>query len=257
MTLLPVRSHPLTAEEMYLFDTMGFVRMPGFLSGCAVQHLMGATTALPSRIMAGRGDKERFDDLVDGDPSFMELARSDGALGPAESVINQPFRLVESYALRRTGPSVFYLHNGYSEVLRYGPGRVVGRNMGLEHTYHDGRLYCLLVKMLVYLTDVLADEDGPFCYLQGSHKANFARFPDGEPLTERPPLGHEHFASLSTAPVRAGDAILLNEALLHGTLPKTTTSERVVLAFTYAPTFVTDWREIDHSSDDLRRLGHY
>jgi hypothetical protein len=257
MTSVPDRACPLTASELYLFDTMGFIRLPELLSRAAARRMLDATMALPSRVMAGRGDKERFDDLIDGDPTFMDLARSDGVLGRAESVINQPFRLVENYALRRTGPSGFYLHNGQSEVLRYGVGREARRNMSLDHTYHDGRLYCLHVKMLVYLTDVNIDDDGPFCYLQGSHKANFARFPNGEPLSERPPLTREHFPSLNTARARAGDALLLNEALLHGTLPKTTTSERVVLAFSFAPTFVTDWQEVDHSSDDLRRLGHY
>jgi len=249
--------HALTDTELYLFDTMGFIKFPGFLSRAATQDLLAETRSLPSRMMAGRGDKERFDDLVGGSAVFADLVHGDRVLGPAESVINQPFRMVESYALRRTGPSVFHLHNGHSEVLRYGAGREVRRNMGLHHTYHDGRLYCLLVKTLVYLTDVVSDEDGPFCYLQGSHKANFARFPGEEPLADRPPLNREHFPSLATVAVRAGDALLLNEALLHGTLPKTTTSERVVLAFSFAPAFVADWQEIDLTSTELRRVGHY
>lgn len=257
MTLGLARTHALNDAELYLFDTMGFVQLPGFLEPDRVEELLAATRTLPSRIMAGRGDKERFDDLVGGSPLFADLVHRDAMLGPAESVINQPFRLVESYALRRSGPSVFYLHNGHSEVLRYGAGREVRRNMSLDHTYHDGKLYCLLVKVLVYLTDVEADEDGPFCYLQGSHKANFARFPAGESLAQRPPLTREHFPSLGTAPARAGDVLLLNEALLHGTLPKTSTSERVVLAFSFAPAFVTDWQEIDLTSTDLRRVGHY
>jgi Phytanoyl-CoA dioxygenase (PhyH) len=207
--------------------------------------------------MAGRGDKERFDDLVGRSPRFAEFAGHDGLIGPARSVINQPMRLIESYALRRSGPSVFYLHNGNSEVVHIGGGRTVRRNMGLDHTYHDGRLYCMFVKMLVYLDDVSTEDDGPFCYLQGSHKANFACFPEGAEAIGRPALTRPRFPSLETAPAAAGDAIPLNEALHHGTLPKSTPSERTVLAFGYAPAFVGDWKEIDIESADLARLGHY
>lgn len=257
MTSTPTRSHPLTDSELYLFDTMGFVVLSGLLPYDAVEGFRAQALALSSRIMPGRGDKERFDDLAGHSAAFAELARSPGLLSPAESVINQPFRLIESYALRRSGPSVFYLHNGNSEVLRYGGDRVVRHNMSFDHTYHDGKLYCLFVKMLVYLSDVRSDADGPFCHLQGSHKANFARFPDSEDIAPRPTLTKENFPSLATVPASAGDAILLNEALLHGTLPKTTASERVVLAFSYAPTFVTDWREISIESSAYGQLGHY
>lgn len=257
MISMPTRSHPLTDSELYLFDTMGFVSLPGFLSSGGVELLRSEALALSSQIMSGRGDKERFDDLAGRSSIFAELARSPGLLAPAESVINQPFRLIESYALRRSGPSAFYLHNGNSEALRYGGSRVARRNMSFDHTYHDGKLYCIFVKLLIYLSNVWTDADGPFCYLQGSHKANFARFPDSEEITPRPALTVANFPSLTTAPASAGDALLLNEALLHGTLPKFTTDERIVLAFSYAPAFVTDWHEIDIESTVYGQLGHY
>ncbi|MGH8902503.1 MAG: hypothetical protein ACRDYA_12695 [Egibacteraceae bacterium] len=54
-----------------------------------------------------------------------------------------------------------------------------------------------------------------------------------------------------------GDAVLLNEALLHGTLPKTSDGERIVLPFSYAPAFDADWQEVDVHSPDIHKLGHY
>ena len=257
MKFSPVRTETLSAEELYLFDTMGFVRIPGFLSREVAEECRTAAIGLPSRRMEGRGDKERFDDLVSRSLDFKDLAGSRAMLGCVEPVINQPLRLIESYALRREGDSIFYLYNGNSEVLRYGENRSVQRNMSLGHTFHDGRIFCMFVKVLVYLSDVHEQEDGPFCYLQGSHKANLPWFRDSETADARPALTKENFPSLQYVFANAGDAILLNEALLHGTLPKTSGRERLVLAFSYAPAFVTDWKEIDKRSTDIAKLGHY
>src|SRR6266498_1966400 len=70
------RSAPLSAQELYLFDTMAVLRIPGFLSPDAVEQCRAEVLRLPSRVMAGRGDKERFDDLVMRSPHFDEFARS-------------------------------------------------------------------------------------------------------------------------------------------------------------------------------------
>ena len=145
--------------------------------------------------MEGRGDKERFDDLVASIAACQELAASQAVRACVEPLINQPYRLIESYALRRDQDSVFYLHNGNSEILRYGSS-TVQRNMSFSHTFHDGKLFCMFVKVLIYLTDVAAQEDGPFCYLQGSHKANWPRFPDPDSAEAQPDLTTANFPSL-------------------------------------------------------------
>jgi ectoine hydroxylase-related dioxygenase (phytanoyl-CoA dioxygenase family) len=129
--------------------------------------------------------------------------------------------------------------------------------MSFSHTFHDGKLYCMFVKVLIYLTDVAAEEDGPFCYLQGSHKANWPWFTDTEHGNGRPELTMANFPSLDWVPVQTGDAIVLNEALLHGTLPKSSPGERLLIAFSYAPAFVANWEEIDKNSSDITKLGHY
>lgn len=256
MRLIPQRTGTLTAEELYLFDTMGFLRIPAFLRRETADGCRSEVLRLPSRLMEGRGDKERFDDLAAHGAVFQELASSHAIRGCVEPLINQPYRLIESYALRRSQDSVFYLHNGNSEVLRYG-NSTVQRNMSFGHTFHDGKLFCMFVKVLIYLTDVTAEEDGPFCYLQGSHKANWPWFPNPGSAAKRPGLTTVNFPSLAWVPAQAGDALLLNEALLHGTLPKTSPGERIVMAFSFSPAFVADWKEIDKDSTDITKLGHY
>ena len=254
MSLNPQRTSPLDSRELYLFDTMGFLRLPGFLGRDDVQASRDEIVQLPSRFMWG--DKERFDRLAESCGILGEFAASRVVRGCVEPLINQPYRLIESYAFRRDKDSVFHLHNGNSEILHYGD-RFVRRNMSFNHTFHDGKLYCMFVKVLVYLTDVTAEEDGPFCYLQGSHKANWPWFSDEDADHSQQELTRANFPSLDWAPVRAGDAIVLNEALLHGTLPKSSPGERLFMAFSYAPAFVADWKEIDKDSGDITKLGHY
>jgi hypothetical protein len=258
MRFAPSRTASLSAKELYLFDTVGYVRIPEFLSKAVAQECRTELLLLPSRRMEGRGDKERFDDIVSRCADFDALARSESVLRCVEPVINQPLRLIESYALRRESDSVFYLHNGNSEILRYGEDKSVQRNMSFSHTFHDGKLFCMFVKFLIYLTDVKVPEDGPFCYLQGSHKANLPWFHDPDDLSAtKPSLTRENFPSLDYVFAAPGDALLINEALLHGTLPKTSQGERVVMALSYAPAFVTDWTEIDKHSGDIGKVGHY
>jgi hypothetical protein len=257
MLIAPQRAKSLSARELYLFDTTGILRIPAFLSRVAVEACRTEVLQLPSRIMQGRGDKRRFDDLAAHNRHFGELARSDAMRNCVEPLINQPHRLIESYALWREHDSVFYLHNGNSEILQYGSDRFVQRNMSFSHSFHNGKLYCMFIKVLIYLSDLRTEGDGPFCYLQGSHKANFPWFSESELAGERPALTKKNFPSLEYVCVEAGDAVLINEALLHGTLPKTTEGERLVMAFSYAPAFVTDWKAIDIRSDDIQKLGHY
>ncbi|MFJ8073877.1 phytanoyl-CoA dioxygenase family protein [Streptomyces sp. NPDC096176] len=254
---MPLRKEPLSRQELYLFDTTGFLRVPGFVSRDTAMAYREELLSFPSRFMEGRGDKERFDDLAVRSSLVKDFAESDAVRNLVEPVVNQPYRLIESYALRRESQSVFYLHNGNSEVLEYGDGRSVQRNMSFSHDFQDGRILCMFVKVLVYLSDVEHAEDGPFCYLQGSHKANYPWFPDSAASGRQPELTKENFPSLDHVPVRAGDAILLNEALLHGTLPKSSDGERLLMAFSYAPAFVANWAEIDIRSDSIDKLGHY
>ena len=172
-------------------------------------------------------------------------------------LINQPFRLVESYGLLRGPDSIFYLHNGNSEHVAYGDDRLVNKNMGFAHTYHDSKLYCMLVKVIFYFEDIQSEDDGPFCYLEGSHKANIALFEDTICNSRKPALTQENFPTLQSVFSNAGDVLIINEALLHGTLPKSTPENRLIMAFTYAPCFVSDWKPADISSKDIYKLGHY
>jgi hypothetical protein len=147
----PARTQTLSEQELYLFDTTGFLRVRGFLNGKDLERCREAVFSCPSRIMAGRGDKRRFDNLAGHNADLDVLARSKAIHDCVQPLINQPYRLIESYGLYREKDSAFYLHNGNSEHLAYGDGRRAQRNMSLSHTFHNGKLYCMLVKVIVLL----------------------------------------------------------------------------------------------------------
>jgi hypothetical protein len=253
----PLRTASLSQRELYLFDTTGVLRIPQFLDGEDIKFFRDALFSCPSRVMAGRGDKIRYDNLTQNSAVLDEFARSRSVISCIEPLINQPFRLIESYGLYRQQDSVFYLHNGMSEHVAYGDNRRVQRNMSFTHTYHDGKLYCMFVKCIVYLNDVNTDEDGAFCYIEGSHKANFPWFSGTIEESDKPVLSRENFPTLMTMHVSGGDILLLNEALLHGTLPKSSDRDRLVAAFSYAPCFIADWTAANIVNDDIYRIGHF
>ncbi|GAA2253904.1 hypothetical protein GCM10010232_48480 [Streptomyces amakusaensis] len=244
----------LSDEQLYLFDTTGFLVIPGVFGSEEVTafrtELEGMDTIDP-----GFAETRRYRDLPSVSPLFAELALDERLLGPVRDVVNQPLRLLEGYALRRSRGSVLYMHGGNSELLDLG-GRSVGRDLSITHTYHDGKLFCPYVKTLVYLSDIQSPDDGSFCYVQGSHKANF---PLLRPRAERgvtTSLVDDGFPTLTDVFVRAGDVLVLNEALMHGTRRKLTDGDRLLAAFGYGPTYLTEWRELDGETGDLRGAGY-
>lgn len=251
------KMHALSRRELYQFDCTGLLKIPGLIDKGTIEICHREILAGPSRTMSGRGDKIRFDSLTERNRIFVEIAQHPTLLRCIEPLINQPLRLVESYAMLRGPNSIFFLHNGNSEHVVYGDNCRVKKNMGLSHTYHDGKLHCMLVKAVIYCDNIESDGDGPFCYLEGSHKANFSYFEDSIDNVEKPELTVENFPTLRHVYAQSGDVLIINEALLHGTLPKSTPDNRLIMAFTYAPCFVSDWTAVDLVSASINKLGHY
>ncbi|MGC0420177.1 phytanoyl-CoA dioxygenase family protein [Embleya sp. AB8] len=244
----------LSPEELYLFDTTGFLLVRDAFGAHEVASFRAELDRLPAGD-SGFSNTARYTDLPEASPVFRRLALDDRLVFRAREVVNQPLRLLEGYALRRGPDSVLYLHGGNAELLDLGEGSV-GRDMSITHTYHDGKLYCPYVKALIYLSDVQTPDDGAFCYIQGSHKANFPLLRPRAERGVRTSLIDDGFPTLTDVLVRSGDLLLLNEALMHGTRRKRSPGDRLLVAFGYGPTFLTDWRELDGETSDLRGSGY-
>ncbi|WP_405008458.1 phytanoyl-CoA dioxygenase family protein [Kitasatospora purpeofusca] len=250
-------AHPgLTAEQLYLFDTVGLLRFPGFLAEAEVAEartLLPQLTEAPCELPAMR----RWERLTHQSAFFRGMADSPRMIAKVRQVVNQPLRLIESYGTERAAGSELLMHGGSAESMDLAWGGHATKDVSTSHSYKDGRIYCLYVKALVYLDDINDEQDGVFTWLAGSHKANFPllRTWHGENPGKR--LAESDFPSLCRQPVRAGDMVLINESLLHGTTRKVTSGPRRFVAFSYAPSFMADWREISSTADlDIHDSGY-
>ncbi|HEX6873141.1 MAG TPA: hypothetical protein VF163_18745, partial [Micromonosporaceae bacterium] len=147
----------LTDLELYLFDTQGFVVLPGLCTDLVEDIRSEITPALGS----DHGNTRSCWNIVDHSPVVRELAVSPKIVKRVHSLINQPMRLIESYAISRAANSRLPLHNGWSEPISEVPDAPT-RNLSHTHLHHNGKLYCMFVKALVYLDSVESKEDGAF-----------------------------------------------------------------------------------------------
>lgn len=83
-----------------------------------------------------------------------------------------------------------------------------------------------LIAVAYELEDTVCN-DGGFCCIPGSHKANFGVPPDWVDLSQGV------HPMMTRVPARAGTAIIFTEALSHGTLPWTAPSTRTTLFYKY------------------------
>lgn len=241
--------------DLYLFDTIGFVVVNNAISQTRVTALK-AQISPHFRPDAEQPNTRACRDVIAVSELVRELAKDSLVIDRTQALINQPMRLIESYATCRLAKSRLPLHNGAAELMK--PfNRGVTRNLSQSHAYHDGKLYCMFVKAILYLDDVTLPKDGPFCYIEGSHKANYALLPllDGESSPTNT-IADRGFPTLRTQFVKAGDLLLLNEALMHGTLTKYSDQERTILALSFAPAFVANWRPLEGDEPRLDP-GHY
>lgn len=109
------------------------------------------------------------------------------------------------------------------------------------------------VKVLVYLDPIEDDEDGPLLYIEGSHKGNFP-FMQAFSADRRTLEGYDHLVRRIT--VGAGDLVLLNEAVVHGTRAKTSPARRRTAIFTFGPSFLREWADLRRDDTDLRCSGY-
>jgi hypothetical protein len=249
--------YALSPRDLYLFDTQGFLHLPQQLSPEEVEYFRQYFLGNEPQKRLPATHSDRWENILALAPRIRTLGEGPRVVQRMRNVINQPLRMLESYAIRSHQGSFLYMHNGNTQELVYADGTRATVNMSIRHEYHDGLLYCTFVKAIFYLQDVPGAEAGPFCYVHGSHKANY-KFPWPKDGQDRAVLVAESgFPSLAAVPVRAGDMILLNEALLHGTLPKSTPEERIIMAFSFAPAYVTDWVPLERSPGDIHTPGHY
>ena len=203
----------MTDEEKFIVDLEGYLVIKDVLMPDEVAEM--------NKII-DRGDHSGHPTLW-GAP-FKKLIDHPKILSYLIELIGPKFRLDHDYAIFMcAGESRGRLHGG--EDGGY-PGGPEGDHW---YKYRDGVIRNGLCVITYCLSDV-AEGDGGFACIPGSHKSNFLSC---LPPDVRSFESHAHYVAQPTA--KAGDAIFFTEALIHGTMPWRAAHERRSLLYKYSP----------------------
>lgn len=223
----------MTPEEKFLFDLEGYLIVRAVLGADEIAEL----TAIARQKRAPAGET----------PTAYRVFGASSWGPPYQALIDHP-RIVP-YLIELVGPK-FRLDHDYAIFMTkggMGPDLHSGAaidNPDHSYTYRDGIIRSGLTVAMFCLTDASAG-DGGFCCIPGSHKSNFLT---SLPADVRSYRRMPHY--MRQPSVRAGDAIVFTEALVHGTAPWTAGHERLALLYKYSPGHST-W--MGHSYE----LGRY
>ncbi len=157
------------------------------------------------------------------DPEFDRLILNQGIMRAVLDITDySPQHLLTALTLNTTESEDINLHNGASGVIR---------NPANDYQAGDGRVFATFLNAAISLVDV--PSGAGFVCIPGSHKSYFDR-PENINIRTGPP-------TVVNIPVNAGDALLFTEALCHGALPWTCSSEPRRTVFLRYSTSYASW----------------
>jgi ectoine hydroxylase-related dioxygenase (phytanoyl-CoA dioxygenase family) len=233
----------MPAADKFLFDTNGFVIVRGVFGADDLARFHAGVDAHAHEIHERRGQLRltatRTPLSGDGVTGRKDLA---GFLGwdaphrdPFREVLAHP-RLVP-YLHELVGPGYRLDHNPLlimqdpgAEGFEFHGGSVLDNgewNHPLGYDFRHGKMRCNLLAFAVHLTDV-AEGEGGFCVIRGSHKSNFPCPPE----MRRYETAVEHAYQPA---VNAGDVVVFTEATTHGTLPWRGKAQRRNIIYRFSP----------------------
>lgn len=225
-------------QKRYKFDATGFLLERNFLSKQENEEIVRLWPTMNFFQEDWHDHQTKENRIHEKYEAFRALQKRISKHSNTQLFISYPHRILESYAFARTAGDLD-LHGGPAEHLVSG----AARDASAHHWVMNDQIYTLRLKVLIYLDDVETVDDGAFMYVEGSHKSHFSfheAFPDGR--DSAPDL-------IRTLSIQAGDAIWLNEALMHGAHLKTGDLPRRIAAFTFGPTFMSDWQDIEPDAE--------
>lgn len=250
----------MNQTEKFLFDCHGFIHIPQFLSPSETALLLQACIALEQHALACEASAARFRAPTSGfefwqgeqfgyyatrahtapiggtllvDDFWLFHKAFDRLIGhpPTMAYVRE---LIKNTSYRTSGPEGMLINNAEFRV-RY-PGNDSPAHMGYPRNasrrfnYHvgvDGECSAGMVRMVYFLHDVDV-EQGPMCFIPGSHKSCFA-------VPVEPGTRAEDEPGMIPVPVRGGDAVLFTEACRHGGFTNHSDQTRYTLHVGYAP----------------------
>ena len=243
----------------YFFDLNGFAILKNAIDPGLLAELNGAFDRFPRDLGHGAwwGNVQRLDN---SGVSGMELQNIVEAGGPFEKLIDHPSwvnRLLRYCGERNTYVQGLFIDECFASIRRTGgffPIHSGGQDGVVRNQYRvvNGTFRCGQVNILLALGDV-GPGDGGTMVIPGSHKANFKHPEIADDWQERmknktPPAG------AIEVNLKAGDAIMFVDALMHGATERTNAGERRVVIYRYGPTWGNTRHGYQYSPELLARL---
>ena len=216
------RGWDMSDEELYMFDTMGFLRVRNMLDKATVSHALDSAMRIadgdPYKLL--RNDKPSnggsfYDNAFLHDKLLERISRLPRMLDYVCHVTNNQPRLSEQILMVQNSEHAF---NNFH--LRKDNDSQIMEDAPRFHTdYVNRRIYMDHASFFVYLTDV-NEGDGGLCVVPGGHRTSF-KYPQGmfyppgaqpRDSTERQKLG---FVQVTA---KAGDCIIMPLRLNHVSL---------------------------------------
>ena len=122
--------------------------------------------------------------------------------------------------------------------------------------YHDDRFYCGNLNVILALRDI-GPGDGGTLVVPGSHKSNMPN-----PLVHQKGENKKDYAldpgemapHIKEVYLKAGDAVLFTDALIHGGSERTNEGERRALIYRYSSGWTRDRLGYEYSDELVERL---
>lgn len=227
--------------ERYLFDLNGFLVLRGVLSGDEVAALReevrtaGIDDALTTRSYLHAGFPPGYYDhadtgeggygyssesfMLDWGPKVRSLVAHPRLRPYLSAVVGPAYRLDHAYGVFSRGRTRSHaLHNGGTP---FDPTQM--------YVFRDGRMHNSMVVVQFALTPI-GPEDGGFCCVPGSHKANYPLPPDLPAIED---LDEEWRVNIRSVSMQPGDVLVFTEAVTHGALAWRGAGDRMALLYKY------------------------
>ena len=231
--------------ERFALDLKGFIRLDGALSHDEVTACNAAIDAIPADLACGEwyGNVQR-EHIDERRRIAYQQVYEMAAFTPW---INHPSWIHHARHFIG-GHDTFDSHYGdvfidENFVSLRGPHEAIGIHSGghtackrTSYRFQDGSFMSMQVNVLVALNDI-GPGDGGTIVVPATHKANLPH-PDFECFRMRNgALGCEEAWGAQEIHLKAGDAIMFSDAILHGSAERMNPGQRRIAVFRYSPAF--------------------
>lgn len=245
-----------TPLDDFLFDLRGYLVLENALSSDEVAELNAGFDAFPPlQRWEWWGNAQRRDYT---EATGYELHNCVEVGEPFEKLIDHPSWI--EYLRRYCGEKSSYVEGLFideciASIRRSGghhPVHSGGFQGALRGAYHyaNGVFRCGQCNIITALTDI-GEGDGPTMVIPGSHKSNFTH-----PLAGNYMQGDRMDTLSGAIPVymKAGDALLFVDGLMHGGSSRTNPGERRITIYRYGPLWGATRFGYEYSQALLDRL---